>query len=307
MTIGPFTIKIRETIQLTDDIMDCFGFALDHSCQYDTLHIFPKKKKRKKRGNYEHQGTPKMEKMANKLTLPSDPNRKSEMMDLVTTSNPKIDPKGKRKVVQDPMITTTSAIPSAKKLKVFKDPFLQIVDYPTPTMQTIIGEKVDTEKTLIEHYGSLKLQASQERESIEEKLRSTQPPQLISALEKKIQMIKIVGIQPSTVGEAQKKNITEFKLNMNQSSIVDKVDVFKQSNELICSNLISTTVSKDKLLRDFRKLEGRLKTEQVEKKALQIKKTELEKKIVEINQEAGNEAMNKIVDEKEAEILNLKK
>lgn len=94
---------------------------------------------------------------------------------------------------------------------------------------------------------------------------------------------------------------------MNQFSVVDKVDFFKQTNELICSNLISTTISKDKFFRDFRKLEGRLKTQQAEKKAIQIKKRELEKKIVEINQGEGNESMNKIVQEKEAEIQNLKK
>ena len=133
-------------------------------------------------------------------TLPTDPNRQSEMMDLVTTSDPLTDPKGKRKVSQVPLVTTTSASPSAKKLKVFKDPFLQIVDYPTPTMETIVGEQVDTKKTLLEHYGFLKLQASQEREITEEKLRSTQPPQLISALEKKIQLMKIVVIQPTMVG-----------------------------------------------------------------------------------------------------------
>ena len=74
------------------------------------------------------------------------------------------------------MVTTTSASPLAKKLKVFKDPFLHTVDYPTPTMETIIGEQVDIERTFLEHYGSLKLQASHEREIIEEKLRSTQHP-----------------------------------------------------------------------------------------------------------------------------------
>ena len=112
--------------------------------------------------------------------------------------------------------------------------------------------------------------------------------------------MKIVVIQPTTVGEAQKKKITEFKLNMNQFSVVNKVDFFKQTSELICSNLISTIVSKDKFFRDFRKQEGRLKTEQAEKKALQIKKIELEKNIVEISQGLENEAMNKIVQEKEA-------
>ena len=105
-----------------------------------------------------------MEQLANKLTLPTDPDRKTEMMDLVTTTDPLTDPKGKRKVSQVPLVTTTFASPSANKLKVFKDPFLQIVDYPTPTMETIVGKQVDTEKTLLEHYGSLKLQASQERE-----------------------------------------------------------------------------------------------------------------------------------------------
>jgi hypothetical protein len=85
------------------------------------------------------------------------------------------------------------------------------------------------------------------------------------------------------------------------------VEFFKQTIELICSNLISTTVSKDKLVRDFKKLEGKLKTKQVEKKTLQIKKLELEKKIIESNQGNGSEAMNKIIEEKEAEIQNLKK
>ena len=74
-------------------------------------------------------------------------------------------------------------------------------------METVIGEQVDREKTMIEHYGSLKLQASQKREITEEKLRSTQPPQLISALDKKSHMMKIVVIQPITVGDSQKKKI----------------------------------------------------------------------------------------------------
>ena len=64
-----------------------------------------------------------MEQLANKLTLPTDPNRKSEMMDLVTTSDPLMI-LGKRKVSQVPLGTTTSTSPSTKKLKVFKDPFL---------------------------------------------------------------------------------------------------------------------------------------------------------------------------------------
>ena len=72
-------------------------------------------------------------------------------------------------------------------------------------------------------------------------------------------MMKIVVIQPRTKGDIQNKKITELKLNMTKFSVVDKVYFFKQTSELICSNLINTTVSKDKLFRDFKKLEGKLK------------------------------------------------
>ena len=94
---------------------------------------------------------------------------------------------------------------------------------------------------------------------------------------------------------------------MNQFSAVDKVDFFKQTSELIYSNLISTIVSKDKLFRDFKILEGKLKIEQDEKKTLQIKRPDLEKKILEINKGEGNEAFNNIIQEKYVEIQNLEK
>ena len=73
-------------------------------------------------------------------------------------------------------------------------------------------------------------------------------------------MMNIVVFQPIMVGEVQRKKIIEFKLNMNWFSVVDKVDFFKQTIEIIFSNLISTTIPKDKLVRDFKKLEGKLKT-----------------------------------------------
>ena len=287
-------------------MMAYLSFVQDFSFQYEPHHIISKKRKRQKRGNYEHQGTPEMEKMANKLTLPSDQERQNELMNLVTTSSFPTDSKGKRNVVQDPIETSTTS-PSTKKLKLFKDPFLQIVDYPTPTMETNRGEEVDTKKTLFEHYGSLKLQASQEREIREERLTSAQPPQLISPLDKKNQMMKIVVIQLATTRDIQNNKITKFKLNMNQFSVVDKVDFFEQTSELICSNLINTISLKDKLFRDFKKLEGKLKTEQAEKKALQIKREELEKNILEINKGVGNEAFNSVIQENDVEIQNLKK
>ena len=119
--------------------------------------------------------------------------------------------------------------------------------------------------------------------------------------------MKIVVIQPPSTGDLQNKKNIEFKLNMNQFNVVDKVDFFKQTSELICSNLISTTVSKDKLSRDFKKLEGKLKIEKAKRKALQIKKSELKKKIMEINKGVGNEAFNSLIQEKDVEIHYLKK
>ena len=58
------------------------------------------------------------------------------------------------------------------------------------------GKTIDTEKYLVEHYNYLNVQAMREREIVGDKLRSTQPPQLISALDKKSHLMKIVVIQP---------------------------------------------------------------------------------------------------------------
>ena len=166
--------------------MVCFRFIPDEACQYDPFQLISKKKKKQRRGNYEHQETPEMMQLANKLTLHTDLDRETEMMDLITTPNPSTDPKEKRKTSLIPFPVVTSTSPSPKKLKVCNDPFLQIVDYPTPTMENDAGKKIDNEKTLIQHYSSLKLQAIQERYVIEEEVRSTQSPQLISALDRKI-------------------------------------------------------------------------------------------------------------------------
>ena len=67
-------------------------------------------------------------------------------------------------------------------------------------------------------------------------------------------MMKVAAIQPPIKRKSTEKEITEIKLNMGQFSIVDKVDFFKQTNELICSDLIVTWVSKDKLFKENKKL-----------------------------------------------------
>ena len=126
-------------------------------------------------------------------------------------------------------------------------------------------------------------------------LKDTQSPQFISALDKESQLMRIAVIQPQKAGDTLNEKITEFKFNIGQFSLVYKVDLFKQTSELICSDLISTFVSKYKLQRDFKKLENRLKTESAEKKALLIKKIELEKNIIEIGKGKGNETLNNLI------------
>ena len=68
---------------------------------------------------------------------------------------------------------------------------------------------------------------------------------------------------------------------MGLFSVMDKVDFFKHTSELICLDLIATSVSKDKLFRENKKLQDKVKTENDENRALQIKKDQLEKKILE--------------------------
>ena len=52
ITIGPFTIKSKEVINLIDDIMASFKFPIDVACQYDPYDLIANKKKKLKRGNY---------------------------------------------------------------------------------------------------------------------------------------------------------------------------------------------------------------------------------------------------------------
>jgi hypothetical protein len=66
------------------------------------------------------------------------------------------------------------------------------------------GKEIDTDKTILEDYSYLKVQASKERDLTEEKLRSTQSPQLINVLDKKSQLMKIRVIQPPGIGDPQK-------------------------------------------------------------------------------------------------------
>ena len=111
-----------------------------------------------------------------------------------------------------------------------------------------------------------------EKEITQGKMKDTKSPQLISDLDIDTQLMRIAMIQPLEAGDMPNEKITKFKFNIGQFSVVDKADLFKQTGEIICYDLISTFVSKDKLQRDFKRLENKLKTESAEKKTLLIKK-----------------------------------
>lgn len=127
------------------------------------------------------------------------------------------------------------------------------------------------------------------------KLKDTQSPQLISALDKDTQLMRIAVIHPPKEGGVPNEKIIEFKFNMGQFSVVDNVDLFKQTSEMICSDLISMYVSIYKSQRDFKRFENKIKIESAEKKALTIKKSKLEKKIKEISKVKGKENLNSLL------------
>ena len=41
-------------------------------------------------------------------------------------------------------LAISTSNPTAKKLKIVKDPFIQVVEYPTPTMELPKGNEIDT-------------------------------------------------------------------------------------------------------------------------------------------------------------------
>ena len=118
--------------------------------------------------------------------------------------------------------------------------------------------------------------------------------------------MKIAVIESSSTSGLPSENVIEFKLDIGQFNVMDRVDFFKQTSELICSDLVNVSISKKKLQNNFKKLESKLKTEIAKKKALHIKKTELEKKIVELNKDSGNEVITSLLHEKDVEIQALK-
>ena len=115
--------------------MASFKFPIDVACQYDPYHLIANKKKKHKRGTYQHQGTEEMDKTAILFSYP--PN----LLQLEPAQNKDIDigntskDKGKRKLDEDLIMTNSQATPT-KNPREMKDLLVKIVEYATPTITT---------------------------------------------------------------------------------------------------------------------------------------------------------------------------
>lgn len=94
--------------------------------------------------------------MANKLTFSSEDEESDGVEEMDTTAIVTIYDKGKR-----PMEMTKSSVvdKKAKNPRLVKEPFLQVVEYPTPILTVDEGKTIDTKKSLVKHYNYLNNQA----------------------------------------------------------------------------------------------------------------------------------------------------
>ena len=82
-------------------MLACFRFDEDDPCQYDLAKIIQEKRKKLKRGKYDHKGTPEMENLANKLTFSSEGEDLDDFEEIGSTTLTKVGEKGKRPLEQD--------------------------------------------------------------------------------------------------------------------------------------------------------------------------------------------------------------
>lgn len=69
--VGPFTVKSKAVVKIIDEMLVCFNFEEDEAFQYDPCQIISNKRKKLKRGSYEHKGTHEMKELANKIIFSS--------------------------------------------------------------------------------------------------------------------------------------------------------------------------------------------------------------------------------------------
>ena len=154
------------------------------------------KRKKFKRGVYEHKDTEEMGKLANKRIFSYEGESDSEAteiiesLDLVTVQE-----KGKRPLEQEEVLPTTKK-KKIKKLKLSKETALQVLEHPSSNIMIIKGETTTTQ-SILEHYSDLNAQMKTDKQRKQSKLKSPSTPQLISALDKDKKILKVAVIQPS--------------------------------------------------------------------------------------------------------------
>ena len=175
-----------------------------------------------------------MNKLANKLTsLDGDESDFEDTQIAKSLALMSVHEKGKRPSGSE-KTSPTSEKKKVKRVKLSKEPPFHILEHSSPNIMMVKGE-VTTTQSVIDHYLELK---DQIKFNDQDKLKSVATPHLISALAGENQMLKVSIIQPLKAKGNSKDKVTEIKFNMNQFSISGKVDLFKQTSELICSDLI---------------------------------------------------------------------
>ena len=193
MTIGPFTVKNRNVVKIIEEVMACFQFEDGISCQYDPLGIIQDKREKLKRGVYEHTGTERMNKLENKLVFSDGDESESEDIEIAKgLALVSLHEKGKMPLGQE-KASPASKKKKVKRVKVLKQPPFSILEHSSPNIMMVKGEVTSTQ-SIIDHYSELN---DQTKTNDQEQLRSTASPQLISALDREKQMLKVAIIQPS--------------------------------------------------------------------------------------------------------------
>lgn len=170
-----------------------FNFEEDQYYQYDPCQIISNIRKKLKRGSYEHKGTPEMKELSNKLIFSRKEGEYSDLEQIepeYTTMKItiliRVEDAGK--IPRNEDIKEIDADDrKGNEFKVSSEPFLQIVEYPSSNIIVTKGKSVEEYKSIVDHYNYLNFQAKKDRENKEDKLRILQPPQLISALDKRNQ------------------------------------------------------------------------------------------------------------------------
>ena len=186
--------------------MACFEFEEDISCQYDPLGIIQEKRKKLKRGVYEHKGTEEMNKLENKLVFSYGDESNSEDTEidkglaLVT-----IKEKGKRSLGWE-KTSPASEKKRVKRVKVSKKHVFQILEHPSLNIMIVKGEVITTQ-SIIDQYSKLNIQT---KTNDQDKLKSVVVAQLISALDKQKHMLKVAIIHPSKAKNASQDKSQNF-------------------------------------------------------------------------------------------------